>query len=152
MDADEKAEDRVGTTAEPGRKNVRAVVGMELARGQVIQELGWDSDADESLREAIMEAIDGDLVDEVVEAVDAVLLWWREEDGDLVDGLFDALRDLSQAGCVWLLTPKVGRSGYVDPADIAEGAITAGLALANSVKVSRDWHVQKVVRPKAGRR
>ena len=86
MDADEKAEERVGTTAEPGRKDVRAVVGMELARGQVIQELGWDSDADESLREAIMEAIDGDLVDEVVEAVDAVLLWWREEDGDLVDG------------------------------------------------------------------
>ena len=35
---------------------------------------------------------------------------------------------------------------------LAEGAITAGLALANSVKVSRDWHVQKVVRPKAGRR
>ena len=39
-----------------------------------------------------------------------------------------------------------------DPADVAEGAITAGLATANSVKVSKDWHVQKIVRPKAGRR
>ena len=152
MDADEKAEGPVGTTAEPGRKDAQAVVAMDLAKGQAIQELGWDADADESLREAIMEAIDGDLVDEVLEAVDAVLLWWRKEDGDLVDGLFDALRDLSQTGCVWLLTPKVGRTGYVDPADIAEGAITAGLTLANSVKVSPDWHVQKVVRPKAGRR
>ena len=135
---------------DPGHPSRAAALG--LSPGQAVQELGWDDDVDEGLRDGIMDAIDGDLVDEVVEAVDAVLLWWREEDGDLVDGLFDALRDLSQAGCVWLLTPKVGRSGYVDPADIAEGAITAGLALANSVKVSRDWHVQKVVRPKAGRR
>lgn len=125
---------------------------MDLERGQAVQELGWDSDVDEALREQIMDAIDSDLVDEAVEAVDAVVLWWRDEDGDLVDGLVDALRDLSASGHVWLLTPKVGRSGYVDPADVAEAAITAGLALANSVKVSDDWHVQKVVRPKASRR
>jgi len=125
---------------------------MDLAAGMAIQELGWDADVDESLREEIMDAIDGELVYEALEAVDSVLLWWRDEDGDLVDGLVDALPDLSDAGHIWLLTPKVGRPGYVDPADIAEGAITAGLALANSVKVSRDWHVQKVVRPKASRR
>ena len=143
----------MGSTPVPGKQGgLSGVVTMGFEQGQVVQELGWDSDVDESLRDEIMDAIDADLVDDALEAVDAVLLWWREEDGDLVDGLFDALRDLSQAGCVWLLTPKVGRSGYVDPADIAEGAITAGLALANSVKVSRDWHVQKVVRPKAGRR
>lgn len=142
----------MGTTAGPGKQHARAVVAMDLAAGQAVQELGWDADADESLREEVMDAIDGDLVDEALEAVDAVLLWWRDEDGDLVDALVDALRDLSVAGHIWLLTPKVGRPGYVDPADIAEGAITAGLALANSVKVSRDWHVQKVVRPKASRR
>jgi Protein of unknown function (DUF3052) len=142
----------VGTTAGPGKQYARAVVAMELTAGQAVQELGWDADVDESLREQVMDAIDGDLVDEALEAVDAVLLWWRDDDGDLVDGLVDALRDLSDVGFIWLLTPKVGRPGYVDPADIAEGAITAGLALANSVKVSRDWHVQKVVRPKASRR
>ncbi len=142
----------MGTTAGPGKQHARAVVAMDLTAGQAIQELGWDPDVDESLREEIMDAIDGDLVDEALEAVDAVLLWWRDDDGDLVDGLVDALRDLSDVGFIWLLTPKVGRPGYVDPADIAEGAITAGLALANNVKVSRDWHVQKVVRPKASRR
>lgn len=142
----------MGSTPTPGKQRAKAVVAMDLAPGQAIQELGWDADVDEGLRDQIMEAIDGDLVGDALEAVDAVLLWWRDEDGDLVDGLVDSLRDLSQAGHIWLLTPKVGRTGYVDPADIAEGAITAGLALANSVKVSHDWHVQKVVRPKAGRR
>ena len=142
----------MGTTAGPGKQHARAVVAMDLAAGMAIQELGWDADVDESLREEIMDAIDGELVYEALEAVDSVLLWWRDEDGDLVDGLVDALPDLSDAGHIWLLTPKVGRPGYVDPADIAEGAITADLALANSVKVSRDWHVQKVVRPKASRR
>jgi hypothetical protein len=41
--------------------------------------------------------------------VDAVVLWWRDEDGDLVDGLVDALTDLVGGGAIWLLTPKVGR-------------------------------------------
>lgn len=143
----------MGTTAGPGsQKDARAIAAMGLTRGQVVQELGWDEDVDESLRALVMEAVEGELVFEPLEAVDAVLLWWRDEDGDVADGLMDALRDLSSAGLVWLLTPKVGRPGYVDPADIAEGAVTAGLALANIAKVSADWQAQKVVRPKSGRR
>jgi len=142
----------VGTTAGPGKRSIEAAAAMGFGPGQVVQELGWDSDADEALRTTIMDAIDGDLVDEAVEAVDAVLLWWRDEDGDVADGLVDALRDLSDTGCVWLLTPKVGRPGYVDPADISEGVITAGLALANPVKASREWHTQKIVRPKVARK
>lgn len=141
----------MSTTAGP-EPQARGVVALGLQPGQPVQELGWDADVDEGLRQQIMDVIEGDLIEEAVEAVEAVLLWWRDEDGDLVDGLVDALRDLSATGCIWLLTPKVGRPGYVDPADVAEGAITAGLATANSVKVSKDWHGQKIVRPKAGRR
>ena len=59
---------------------------------------------------------------------------------------------LSTDSYVWLMTPKVGRPGYVDPADIAEGTLTAGLALANQASVSAEWQAQKVVRPRAGRR
>jgi len=117
-----------------------------------VQELGWDDDVDEALREAIMDAIDGDLLYEATEAVDVVLLWWRERDGDIVDGLVDALTDLDNTGFLWLLTPKVGRDGYVDPTDVAEGALTAGLALANPASVSANWQAQKLVRPKAARR
>ena len=145
-------EDFVGTQAGPGKKHASGVAAMGLARGLIVQEFGWDTDADEDLRNAIMDAIDGDLVDDAVEAVDVVLLWWRDTDGDVADGMVDALTDLANRGYIWLLTPKVGRPGYVDPTDLAEGALTAGLALANPAPVSRDWQAHKLVRPKGGRR
>ncbi|WP_052462439.1 DUF3052 domain-containing protein [Nigerium massiliense] len=142
----------MGTTTGPGGTQPRGAVALGLAQGNIVQELGWDSDVDDDLRQQIMDAIDADMVEEPIEAVDIVLLWWREEDGDLVDGLVDALRDLSDTGSIWLLTPKVGRTGYVDPADIQEATLTAGLALANPASVSREWQAQKIVRPKHGRR
>lgn len=142
----------MGTTAGPGGRVSPGVVALGLSAGQLVQELGWDSDADEQLRTEIMDAIDADMVDDPLDAVDTVLLWWRDDDGDVADGLVDALRDLSDSGHIWLLTPRVGRDGYVDPADIAEGAVTAGLVLANSAQVSEDWLAQKVARPKGGRR
>jgi hypothetical protein len=125
---------------------------LGLRSGQVVQELGWDEDVDEDLRIAIEDAIDGELLEDAVEAVDVVLLWWRDGDGDLVDGLVDSLTDLTDGGYIWLLTPKVGREGYVDASDIAEGALTAGLSQTTSIPVSRDWTATKLVRPKGGRR
>ena len=75
----------------------------------VVQELGWDTDSDDELRIAVEDRIDADLVDaDYGNVVDAVLLWWRDEDGDLVDGLVDALTDLVGGGAIWLLTPKGG--------------------------------------------
>jgi len=128
------------------------VVQFGLTRGLVVEELGWDDDVDEALREAIMEVIDGDLVEESDEAVDVVLQWWRSDDGDVVDCLVDALTDLSDAGCVWLLTPKFGLPGHVSQADVAEGAVTAGLSLTSTALVSQDWLAHKLVRPKGHRR
>jgi Protein of unknown function (DUF3052) len=125
---------------------------LGLSRGLVVQELGWDEDVDDDVRVMIEDAIDAELVEEAMEAVDLVLLWWRDEDGDLVDALVDGLTDLTASGYIWLMTPKVGRSGYVDAADLAEAAVTAGLALTNSVQVSSDWTATKLVRPKGTRR
>lgn len=125
---------------------------MGLQPGQIIQELGWDEDVDEALRSAIAEVTQTEFVYEAVEAVDVVLLWWRDDNGDIVDGLVDALTDLTTRGYIWLLTPKVGRPGYVDPTDLAEGALTAGLSLANTASVAKDWQAHKLVRPKAARR
>ena len=125
---------------------------LGLSRGLIVQELGWDEDVDDDVRLMIEDAIDGELVEEAMEAVDLVLLWWRDGDGDLVDSLVDALTDLTGPGYIWLMTPKVGRSGYVDAADLAEAAVTAGLALTNSLPVSSDWTATKLVRPRGTRR
>lgn len=114
----------------------------------VVQELGWDEDTDPDLRDEIMDAIDADMIEDAIEAVDAVVLWWREDDGDVVDGLVDAMKDLAATGFIWLLTPKVGRPGYVAPSDLAEGTATAGLSLTSSANVSPEWQAHKVVRPK----
>jgi hypothetical protein len=115
----------------------------------VIQELGWDDDTDDDLRLSIEDAIDADLVDgDYGNVVDAVVLWWRREDGDLVDGLVDAKTDLVGGGAIWLLTPKIGRTGAVEPADITEAAPIAGLAQTTTAAVSKDWTATRLVTPK----
>jgi hypothetical protein len=117
--------------------------------GMVVQELGWDEDVDDGLRVAIEDAVDGDLVDgDYGNVVDAVLLWWRDDDGDLVDALVDSLTDLVAGGSIWLLTPKVGRRSAVDPADIAEAAPVAGLSTTTTAAVSHDWAATRLVAPK----
>jgi Protein of unknown function (DUF3052) len=142
----------VSAKAGPEAAKTQSANKLGLATGMLVQELGWDEDVDQRLRVQIEEVIDGELIEEAVEAVDVVLLWWRDEDGDLVDGLVDALTDLTDSGYIWLMTPKVGRNGYVDAADLAEAAVTAGLALTRSAPVSTDWSATKLVRPKGARR
>ncbi|MFL6059759.1 MAG: DUF3052 domain-containing protein [Marmoricola sp.] len=123
---------------------------LGLKPGMVVQELGWDEDVDDSVRVAVEDAVDADLVDgDYGDVVDAVLLWWRSGDGDLVDALVDTLTDLVGGGAVWLLAPKVGRPNAVDAADIAEAAPIAGLSTTTTVSVATDWSATKLVAPKS---
>ena len=125
---------------------------LGLTRGMVVQELGWDEDVDDALRVEIEDTIDADLVDgDYGNVVEAVVFWWRDGDGDLVDALMDSLTDLVGGGVVWLLTPKVGRPGTVDPADIAEAAPIAGLSTTTTAGVSKDWTATRLVAPKGAR-
>lgn len=122
---------------------------LGFTSGMVVQELGWDSDTDDDLRISIEDTIDSDMVDgDYGNVVDAVVLWWRDEDGDLVDGLVDSLTDLVAGGAIWLLTPKVGRPNAVDPSDITEAAPIAGLALTTTAAVSKEWSATRLVTPK----
>jgi len=130
-------------------QNAGARLGFKT--GMVVQELGWDDDVDDDLRVEIEDTVDGDLVDgEYGNVVDSVLLWWRDDDGDLVDTLMDSLTDLVAGGVIWLLTPKVGRPGAVDPADIAEAAPVAGLTTTTTASVSQDWTATRLVAAKSG--
>ncbi len=106
----------------------------------VIQELGWDEDVDEELRVEIERHTGNNLVDgDVGEVVDGVILWWRDGDGDLVDELVGSLQDLAEGGSVWLLTPKIGRPGYVPGADVVEAAPIAGLSTTTTSSASAEW-------------
>jgi len=136
-----------GGSTQTGAPGAASRLGFKS--GMVIQELGWDADTDDQLRVAIEDAIDADMVDgDYGNVVDAVVLWWRDEDGDLVDGLVDALTDLVGGGAIWLLTPKVGRSNAVDPSDIAEAAPIAGLSQTTTAAVSKEWAATRLIAPK----
>jgi hypothetical protein len=136
------------TVDQAGGRGLAERLGIEP--GMVVQELGYDDDADAELREAIVERSGSEMVDEDADdVVDVVLLWWREDDGDLVDTLVDALHPLADSGVIWLLTPKSGRAGHVPPSDISEAAPTAGLSQTSSVSAARDWSGARLVTPKA---
>ena len=126
---------------------------MEIRAGELILEVGYDGDCAEDLRIAIsvksgLELLSG----QVDEVVDAVLLWWREGDGDLVDELVDALTFLSETGPIWLLTPKVGMDGHVEPSDIQDAAPIAGLTQTVTFLAAHEWTATKLVARKSGRK
>jgi hypothetical protein len=143
----------VSTTPGTGENTTALIDRLGIEPGMVVQELGYDDDVDQALREAIENRLDEEMVDEDSdEVVDVVLLWFREDDGDLVDALVDAIAPLADNGVIWLLTPKRGRGGYVEPSDISEAAPTAGLSQTSLLPLSADWTGARLVsrRAKAG--
>lgn len=113
--------------------------------GMVVMEMGYDEDVDHDLRDALTDRC-GELVDEDTdEVVDAVLLWYREDDGDLFELLVDALGPLADNGVIWLLTPKAGRPGHVEPSDISESAPSAGLQQTSTINAGKDWTAARLV-------
>jgi hypothetical protein len=134
-----------------GQRGLADKLGIEA--GSVVQVLGQDDDVDQALLAAVIEQVDAELIygDDTDEVVDVVLLWWREGDGDLVDALVDALTNLGDQGEIWLLTPKAGRDGHVEPSDIDEAAPTAGLSSTRSTSAAPEWSGTRLVAPKAAR-
>ncbi|YAL82108.1 DUF3052 domain-containing protein [Dermacoccaceae bacterium W4C1] len=132
--------------AEATRDSSAVVAKLGFEDGQIVQELGWDSDVDEGLREQIEDLIGSPLEDgDEDEVVDAVLLWWREGDGDLIDDCVDALSGLADKGFILLMVPPAGHPEHVDASDIQEAAQTAGLNASSSARVSEDWIATKLV-------
>ena len=126
---------------------------MGLAKDDLVLEVGHDSDCDSTLRDQIM-SITGTtfLEGSTNEVVDAVIIWWREGDGDLVDELMDALSYLLENGAIWVMTPKAGRAGHVEPSDIQDAAPIAGLSVTSTIALAKDWTATRLVARKAGKR
>ena len=126
---------------------------MGLAKDDLVLEVGHDSDCDSTLRDQIL-SITGTtfLEGSTNEVVDAVIIWWREGDGDLVDELMDALTYLFENGAIWVMTPKAGRDGHVEPSDIQDAAPIAGLSVTSTIALAKDWTATRLVARKAGKR
>ena len=125
---------------------------LGITQDQLILEVGFDqSDCDQIIRDAITAKTGNKFLDATSqEVVDAVILWWRDGDGDLVDELVDALTYLTEDGSIWLLTPKVGRAGYVEASDIQDAAPTAGMSVTTSFPAGADWTATRLVARHAG--
>jgi hypothetical protein len=52
---------------------------------------------------------------------------------------------------IWLLTPKAGRQGHIEPSDVNEAAPTAGLSQTSSISAGPDWSGTRLVAPKSSR-
>lgn len=134
-----------------GESDLAGRLGFE--RGNVVQEFGYDDDVDHDVRKAIEDLTGTELADEDAdEVVDGVILWWREDDGDLVDAMVDTLGAIAEGAPIWLLTPKSGRPGHVPPAEVEEAAPTAGLHVTRSIAAGADWSATRLVTPKSARR
>ncbi|MFC9846369.1 DUF3052 domain-containing protein [Streptomyces sp. NPDC060223] len=142
----------MSATADHAEERTNPAARLGFQPEQVVQEIGYDDDVDQELREAIEEVIGSELVDEEYDDVaDAVVLWFRDEDGDLTDVLVDATTYIEDGGTILLLTPKTGREGYVEPSDIAEAATTAGLSATKSASVGKDWSGSRLATPKGAK-
>ena len=73
---------------------------LGLGAGQLVGEIGYDDDVDHDLRTAVEALVESEIIDldNNDDVVDAVLLWWRDDDGDVADGLVDALTLLADIG------------------------------------------------------
>jgi hypothetical protein len=126
---------------------------MGLAKDDLVLEVGHDSDCDSTLRDELMSITGTEFLQgSTSEVVDAVIIWWREGDGDLVDELMDGLTYLVENGAIWVMTPKAGRAGHVEPSDIQDAAPIAGLSVTSTIALAKDWTATRLVARKAGKR
>jgi hypothetical protein len=126
---------------------------MGFAKGDLVLEIGYGPDCDDDLRASIQEIVGTSFLEgSTNDVVDAALFWFREDDGDLVDELMDAMTFLSETGPIWVLTPKVGRDGHVEPSDIQDAAPLCGLSQTSTIAVAKDWTATRLVARKAGKR
>jgi hypothetical protein len=142
----------VSTTAGHAEGQSSPADRLGVKPGLLIQEIGSDDDTDQELVEAALELAGTRLSeDDADDVVDVVLLWFREDDGDLVDALMDARTRLDPEGSIWVLTPKAGRAGHVEPSEIIDAAPTAGLVQTSTIAASKDWAGARLVVPKGQR-
>ena len=68
------------------------------------------------------------------------------------DRPYPSCPDGPDGGVVWLLTPKAGRDGHVEPSEVSESAPTAGLQQTSTVNAGKDWTGARLVSPRGNKK
>ena len=132
--------------------NTLPIDRLGVKSGDLVMEVGYGSDCDDELRAALVSLTGSPLVDENSnEVVEAVIIWFRDGDGDLGDYLMDGLTYLTENGSLWLLTPKFSRDGYVDPSEISDAVAGSGLAQSTSFSITQNWSATRIVTRKSSK-
>ncbi len=121
-------------------------------QGQNVWEMGYGEDVDMDFREQIT-LVTGRMPINASTAgdgsADAVLLWFREEDGDLIDAVVNATELTGEDQMIFLATPKTGRDGSVESSAISEAAEAAGVSQQRSpISIGLDWAGTQLRTPK----
>ncbi|MFD8705367.1 DUF3052 family protein [Kitasatospora sp. NPDC059648] len=114
---------------------------LGFEHGMVVREVGYDDDIDQGLHDSVDVIASQDLLDLDWDGLaDAVIFWFRDEDDDdLASMLGYALDLLGERGMIWLLTPKAGRTGHVQPGVIETAARARGLSRSWTTGVAEHW-------------
>ncbi|MCU0300544.1 MAG: DUF3052 domain-containing protein [Candidatus Nanopelagicales bacterium] len=137
----------MGGTADRAEEASALAKRLGIDQGSTVQEIGYDTDTDDLVADAVVAGSGEEPVDEDYDGVvDMVVLWWRDDDGDLADALVDAKAPIADSGVIWLFTPKFGRPGALEPADVADAASTSGLRRTTSVTLSAWQGIRMVSR------
>lgn len=144
-----RAQVSVDSSVGGGRGHV--VERLGFSPDAAVQVVGWDDDCDSDLLAAVEGHVGEVLMGQAADVVDGVLVWWRMDDGDLADGLLDALSMLADHGLVWLFTPRPGRVGHMPGSEVKEAVQVAGLRVTSSISVGAHWQASRLTAPKAGR-
>jgi len=143
---DEGSSASVATTEGVTSGDSGTIARFGLKHGLVIQEFGYDDDCDERFRASIEEVTGEELVDEDYgDVTDGAIVWFRDGDDDLADLLMDVQNLLDDGGSVWLLAPKAGVTGHVEPREVGEAASVAGLHATVIFVVGEGWCATQLV-------
>lgn len=129
-------------------RSAGAVDRFGFQHDQIVIEYGLDDDVPEEFRERVAAVIGAPLEpDDYTGIVDAVLLWWRDDDGDLTDQLVDCLALLEDGGFIVLVTPGAGQPHRVPVHEVQEACATAGLTASGAISIGEGgaWHAQRLV-------
>ena len=126
---------------------------LGLSAGNTVGEAGYDDDVDHDLRDAIADLIESDLLDDDAdEVLDAVLLWWRDGDGDLTDAL-GGRDSVARRRRGDLAVDAEDRAGRIRRARVRSPRPPGPQDCRRqpASRVVREWMIARLARPKSGK-